>query len=97
MPDQFEHLLKPLKLRTFEIVFCLAMPPLSIYISGSEGDVKQPLVHYYKTRAKGGVELIIVISNYVNHNDTSHPNQTAITHDKYIPGLRVPGGGSSLR
>ena len=88
MSAQFDHLFKPLKLRTFELANRIAMPPMAIYIPGSEGYVKERLIDYYEARARGGVGFIIVNATYVHPNGASHPNQTAITHDKYIPGLR---------
>jgi len=88
MPNQFEHLFNPLKLRTFELPNRIVMPPMAIYIPGSEGYVKDRLVDYYKARAKGGVGFIIVNATYVHPNGASHPNQTSIMDDRYIPGLR---------
>jgi len=88
MHTQFEHLFKPLKLRTFELPNRIVMPPMAIYIPGSEGYVKDRLLDYYKARAKGGVGYIIVNATYVHPNGASHPNQTSIMDDKFIPGLR---------
>jgi len=88
MSAQFDHLFKPLKLRTFELANRIVMPPMAIYIPGSEGYVKERLIDYYEARARGGVGFIIVNATYVHPNGASHPNQTAITDDKYIPGLR---------
>ena len=88
MSTQFSHLFNPIKLRTFELANRIVMPPMAIYIPGSEGYVKERLIDYYEARARGGVGFIIVNATYVHPNGASHPNQTAITHDKYIPGLR---------
>jgi 2,4-dienoyl-CoA reductase-like NADH-dependent reductase (Old Yellow Enzyme family)/thioredoxin reductase len=92
MGVQFEHLFQPLKLRTFELSNRIVMPPMAIYIPGAEGYVKDRLVDYYEARARGGVGFIIVNATYVHPNGASHPNQTAITDDKYIPGLRNLAG-----
>lgn len=92
MSAHFERLFQPLKLRTFELSNRIVMPPMAIYIPGSEGYVKDRLVDYYEARAKGGVGFIIVNATYVHPNGASHPNQTAITDDKYIPGLRNLAG-----
>lgn len=88
MSKQFDHLFKPFKLRTFELANRIVMPPMAIYIPGSEGYVKERLIDYYEARARGGVGFIIVNATYVHPNGASHPNQTAITDDKYIPGFR---------
>ncbi len=88
MSNPFDHLFTPLKLRTFELANRIVMPPMAIYIPGSEGYVKERLIDYYEARARGGVGFIIVNATYVHPNGASHPNQTAITDDKYIPGLR---------
>jgi len=68
---------------------------MTIYIPGSEGYLKRQIVEYCETRAKGGVDLIIVISTYVKPHGVSQPNQTAITRNKYIPGLKICSGGTS--
>ncbi len=87
MSARFQHLFTPFRFRTFEIRNRIVMPPMAIYIPGSEGFVKQRLIDYYEARAKGGVGYIIVNATYVHPNGSSHPNQTAITDDKYIPGF----------
>jgi len=92
MSARFEYLFQPLKLRTFELPNRIVMPPMAIYIPGSKGYTQDRLVDYYEARARGGVGFIIVNATYVHPNGASHPNQTAITDDKYIPGLRNLAG-----
>jgi 2,4-dienoyl-CoA reductase-like NADH-dependent reductase (Old Yellow Enzyme family)/thioredoxin reductase len=88
MSPEFKRLFEPFKFRTFEVKNRIVMPPMAIYIPGSEGYVKQRLIDYYEARAKGGVGYIIVNATVVSEpSGRSHPNQTRITDDKYIPGL----------
>jgi 2,4-dienoyl-CoA reductase-like NADH-dependent reductase (Old Yellow Enzyme family)/thioredoxin reductase len=89
MSVRFEHLFQPFKLRTFEVKNRIVMPPMAIYIPGSEGFVRQRLIDYYEARARGGVGYIVVNATVVSEpSGRSHPNQTRITDDKYIPGLK---------
>ena len=86
----FEHLFQPFKFRTFEIKNRIVMPPMAIYVPGSEGFVKDRLLDYYRARAKGGVGYIIVnATNISMPSGSSHPNMTRITEDKYIPGFKT--------
>jgi 2,4-dienoyl-CoA reductase-like NADH-dependent reductase (Old Yellow Enzyme family)/thioredoxin reductase len=89
MSVQFEHLFQPFKFRTFDVRNRIVMPPMAIYIPGSEGFVKQRLIDYYEARARGGVGYIIVNATIISApSGSSHPNQTSIVDDKYIPGFR---------
>ncbi len=89
MSIEFKHLFEPYKFRTFEVKNRIVMPPMAIYIPGSEGFVKERLVDYYEARAQGGVGYIVVNATVVSEpSGRSHPNQTRITDDKYIPGFR---------
>jgi 2,4-dienoyl-CoA reductase-like NADH-dependent reductase (Old Yellow Enzyme family)/thioredoxin reductase len=89
MSAEFEHLFQPFRFRTFEIKNRIVMPPMAIYIPGCEGYVRQRLIDYYEARAKGGVGYIVVNATVVSEpSGSSHPNQTRIIHDKYIPGFK---------
>ncbi|MFZ5916457.1 MAG: FAD-dependent oxidoreductase [Chloroflexota bacterium] len=89
MSVRFEHLFQPITFRTFEVKNRIVMPPMAIYIPGSEGFVRQRLIDYYEARARGGVGYIVVNATVVSEpSGRSHPNQTRITDDKYIPGLK---------
>ena len=88
MDIEFKKLYQPYRFRTFETKNRIVMPPMAIYIPGSEGFVKERLIDYYRARAKGGVGFIIVNATYVNPNGSSHPNMTSIMDDKFIPGLK---------
>lgn len=86
---EFKHLFEPFRFRTFEVKNRIVMPPMAIYIPGSEGFVKERLIDYYRARARGGVGYIVVNATVVSEpSGRSHPNQTRITDDKYIPGLK---------
>jgi 2,4-dienoyl-CoA reductase-like NADH-dependent reductase (Old Yellow Enzyme family)/thioredoxin reductase len=62
---------------------------MAIYIPGSEGFVKQRLIDYYAARAKGGVGYIVVNATVISEpSGRSHPNQTRITDDRFIPGFK---------
>jgi 2,4-dienoyl-CoA reductase-like NADH-dependent reductase (Old Yellow Enzyme family)/thioredoxin reductase len=86
---KYNHLFKPYKFRTFEVPNRIVMPPMAIYTPGANGFVTPGLVDYYEARAAGGPGLIIMGATAVTlPSGTSHPNMTAISEDKYIPGLR---------
>jgi 2,4-dienoyl-CoA reductase-like NADH-dependent reductase (Old Yellow Enzyme family)/thioredoxin reductase len=88
MSTEFKYLFEPFRFRTFEVKNRIVMPPMAIYIPGSEGFVKERLIDYYRARAKGGVGYIVVNATVVSEpSGRSHPNQTRITDDKYIDGL----------
>ena len=83
MSSEFKHLFEPYSFRTFEVKNRIVMPPMAIYIPGSEGFVKQRLIDYYEARARGGVGYIVVNATVVSEpSGRSHPNQTRITDDK---------------
>jgi len=89
MSAEFEHLFQPFHFRTFDVKNRIVMPPMAIYIPGCEGYVRQRLIDYYEARAKGGVGYIVVNATVVSEpSGSSHPNQTRITADKYIPGFK---------
>jgi len=88
MSAQFKHLFEPFRFRTFEVKNRIVMPPMAIYIPSSEGFVKQRLIDYYEARARGGVGYIVVNATVISEpSGSSHPNQTRITDDKFIPGF----------
>jgi 2,4-dienoyl-CoA reductase-like NADH-dependent reductase (Old Yellow Enzyme family)/thioredoxin reductase len=89
MSIEFKHLFEPFKFRTFEVKNRIVMPPMAIYIPGSEGFVKERLLDYYEARARGGVGYIVVNATVISEpSGGSHPNQTRITDDKFIPGFK---------
>ena len=89
MNVEFKYLFEPFRFRTFEVKNRIVMPPMAIYIPGSEGFVRERLIDYYEARARGGVGYIVVNATVVSEpSGRSHPNQTRITDDKYIPGFR---------
>jgi 2,4-dienoyl-CoA reductase-like NADH-dependent reductase (Old Yellow Enzyme family)/thioredoxin reductase len=88
MSVEFKHLFEPFKFRAFEVKNRIVMPPMAIYVPGSEGFVKQRLIDYYEARARGGVGYIITNATSINPHGNSHPNMTAMTDDKFIPGFR---------
>lgn len=56
-------------------------------MASADGFVTQPLIDRYVTLAKGEVGLIIPGYLYVHPRGKAMPNQTAISDDKYLPGL----------
>lgn len=85
----FLHLFQPFSFRNFQVSNRIVLPPMAIYVPGSRGYVTQRLLDYYEERAQNGPGYIIVNATVVSApSGSSHPNQTAITHDKYIEGLQ---------
>ena len=89
MSVTFEKLFKRYRFRNFEVPNRVIMPPMAIYVPGSNGYVTQKLIDYYETRAKGGVGYIIINATSVSPSGgTSHPNMTALHDDSHIEGFK---------
>jgi 2,4-dienoyl-CoA reductase-like NADH-dependent reductase (Old Yellow Enzyme family)/thioredoxin reductase len=89
MSVEFKHLFEPFKFRTFEVKNRIVMPPMAIYVPGSEGFVKERLIDYYRARARGGVGYIVANATPVSlHSASSHPNQTSLAGDQFVPGFK---------
>ena len=55
----YEHLLSPVKIGSLELRNRIAMAPMGVEIVEADGVVRDPTVHYYAERARGGVGLLI--------------------------------------
>ena len=56
--------------------------------STEEGEITDESVAFLSELAKGGMGLIILGFAYVTKKGQALPNQTAVYHDRFIPGLR---------
>ncbi|MDO8567978.1 MAG: FAD-dependent oxidoreductase, partial [Dehalococcoidales bacterium] len=60
MSGEFSKLLEPGRIGTLELKNRIIMPPMGNRLCGVWGEVTDPLIEWYRTRAKGGVGMIIV-------------------------------------
>ncbi len=84
----FPHLFKPIQVGTITLKNRIVLPALGTNFATSKGYVTPRLIEYYKTRAKGGVGLIIVEGTSVRKDGRGFIFQLSISEDGMIPGLK---------
>src|SRR5574340_718584 len=84
----FTHLMSPGRIGSLEIRNRILMCPMGDNIATPEGVVTEQQMAYYEARARGRVGLIILGSASVMWPEgASTPMQTAISDDRFIPGV----------
>lgn len=83
-----EKLLQSLRMGSLELKNRMIMSPMTTNYANNDGSVTERMIAYYKSRAIGGVSLIIVESAYICSNGKDHENQLGIDNDNLIPGLK---------
>jgi len=84
----FTHLMSPGHIGSLAIRNRILMCPMGDNIATPEGMVTEQQMAYYEARARGGVGLIILGSASVMWPEgASTPMQTAISDDRFIPGV----------
>lgn len=85
----YPHLLSPGRIGTMELRNRILMTPMGEDLGNPDGSVSDAQVAYGEARARGGVALVTLGSVAVAHPmGCSNPNQTGISEDRFIPGLR---------
>lgn len=86
---QFSHLLSPGRINGMELRNRIFFSPMGSNLAESDGTVGDALRTYYVERAKGGAALVTMGSVSVGFPEgASNWRQEAISHDRYIPGIR---------
>jgi 2,4-dienoyl-CoA reductase-like NADH-dependent reductase (Old Yellow Enzyme family) len=81
-------LFKPIKIRNLALKNRIVMAPMATHFATLEGQVTERLKHYYATRARGGVAMIVSESCYVHPEGRGGSNRLSICSDEAIPGLK---------
>jgi 2,4-dienoyl-CoA reductase-like NADH-dependent reductase (Old Yellow Enzyme family)/thioredoxin reductase len=84
----FEKLFSPVQIGRLEVKNRIVFPPMGIGRATADGKVTEHHIHWYETRAKGGVGLIIVESTSVSRFGSAGPGFLGIWQDDNIPRLR---------
>jgi 2,4-dienoyl-CoA reductase (NADPH2) len=86
--NKFEKILEPYKIRGVTLRNRMVSPAHSRLLATEDGFVTEAMIASYEALAKGGVGLIIPGQTMVDFPTGFTPKRTAISDDKYIPGLR---------
>lgn len=85
----FPSLFRPGQIGRMAVRNRLAMCPMAEGLANRDGSVSDAQVAYFAARADGGVGLVIVGSCVVAYPQAAFaPNMTALSHPRYLPGLR---------
>ncbi|MEZ5742527.1 MAG: FAD-dependent oxidoreductase [Sphingomonadaceae bacterium] len=86
--NRFPHLLSPGRIGQMELKNRIAVTAMGVSLSEEDGTVGQKLIAYHEEQAKGGAGLIICgVSGVAWPVGCVSWQQTAISDDKFIPGL----------
>jgi 2,4-dienoyl-CoA reductase-like NADH-dependent reductase (Old Yellow Enzyme family)/thioredoxin reductase len=80
-------LFEPVQLGTMTLKNRIVFPPVLTKYATEEGFVTDPLIEFYRERAKGGAGLIIVESAYIDPLGKFARKMPGICEDKFLPGL----------
>lgn len=87
---KFSHLMAPGRINRMELRNRIFLTPMGSNLAEEDGYSGEKLRAYYAERAKGGAALITMGSVSVGFPEgSSNYRQEAISHDKYIPGVRA--------
>lgn len=84
----FRHLMSPTKIGTLELRNRIAMAPMGVEIVEADGKVREPTLHYYAERARGGAGLLITENTsacYPRGANSAH--EIGVSDDGFLPGL----------
>lgn len=88
--NRYPHLLSPGKIGTLELKNRIAVTAMGVSLSEDDGTVGERLIAYHEEQAKGGVGLIISgVAGVAWPVGAVSWQQTAISDDKFIPGLKA--------
>ncbi len=87
--NRFPHLLSPGQIGTMELRNRIAVTAMGVSLSDDDGSVSDRLIAYHEEQAKGGAGLIITgVTGVAWPVGSVSARQTAISQDRYIPGLK---------
>ena len=87
--NRYPHLLSAGRIGTMELRNRIAVTAMGVSLSEDDGSVGERLIAYHEEQAKGGVGLIISgVTGVAWPVGCVAMGQTAISEDKFIPGLK---------
>ena len=85
----YPHLLAPGRIGTLELKNRIAVTAMGVSLSEDDGTVGEQIIAYHEEQARGGAGLIICgVAGVAWPVGAVALGQTAISDDRYIPGLR---------
>lgn len=85
----YPHLLAPGRIGTLELKNRIAVTAMGVSLSEDDGTVGEQIIAYHEEQARGGAGLIIAgVAGVAWPVGAVALGQTAISDDKFIPGLR---------
>ena len=87
--NAFPHLLSPGRIGQMELKNRIAVTAMGVSLSEEDGTVGEKLIAYHEAQARGGAGLIICgVSGVAWPVGSVSWQQTAISEDRFVPGLR---------
>ena len=88
MSSAYAHLLSPGRIGSLDLPNRLIVTAMGVVLSEADGQCGERLIAYHEEQAKGGVGLIITgVTSVAWPTGAVQPNQTAISDDRFLPGL----------
>ena len=85
---KYTKLLAPGKIGSLEVKNRAIMAPMSAALANPDGTISDKLIAYLKSRADGGIGLIITEYAFINEEGRSSDHQISVANDDMIPGLK---------
>lgn len=83
-----KNLLSPCRIGSLELRNRIAMAPMGVEIVEADGSIREPVLAYYRERARGGAGLLITENTAACYpRGANTANEIAVSDDKYLPGL----------
>jgi len=88
--SRYRHLLAPGRIGTLETRNRIVVAAMGVSLSEADGTVGERLIAYHEEQARGGAGLITSgVMGVAWPVGAVQPNQTAISDDRFIPGLQA--------
>ncbi len=88
--NRFPHLLSPGRIGSLELKNRIAVTAMGVSLSEEDGTVGEKIIAYHEEQAKGGAGLIISgVAGVAWPVGCVAMQQTAISDDRFVPGLKV--------
>ncbi|RNJ63582.1 MAG: FAD-binding protein [Porphyrobacter sp. IPPAS B-1204] len=85
---RYPHLLSPGRIGSLDLRNRILVTAMGVSLSEPDGTVGERLIAYHEAQAKGGAGLIISgVAGVAWPTGAVQPNQTAISDDRFLPGL----------
>jgi 2,4-dienoyl-CoA reductase (NADPH2) len=85
---RYPHLLSPGRIGSLELRNRILVTAMGVSLSETDGTVGDRLIAYHEAQAKGGAGLIVSgVAGVAWPTGAVQPNQTAISDDRFLPGL----------